>query len=76
MEQTEQILIQGLTPRQMAARKRRDRELENDPEHYSKLGRKGGQKKVTKGIGKLSKEARSELAKTGAQARHRKSTEV
>ena len=67
--------MEKLNARQMAARRRVEREVAKDPEHYKKLGSKGGAAKVSKGIGKLPEEVRRELAKAGAKARHHKDDE-
>lgn len=58
--------------RSIAARRRVEKEIAKDPEHYKKLGAKGGAAQVSKGIGRLPEEVRKELAKAGAKARHHK----
>lgn len=45
-------------------------------EYMASIGSKGGQAKVTKGVGALSKARRKEIARKGVEARRKKAAKV
>jgi hypothetical protein len=61
-----------MNKQQTSAKLRAEKELQENPEKYKELGRKGGLAKVPKGFAKLTPERRQEIVKQSLQARARK----